>query len=171
MLSSELEYCLNEAFQKAREAQHEFITVEHLLLALLDTPQVLDILKACGTDVSQLRRDLMEFVTESTPRLREDDDAEDIDVQPTLGFQRVLQRSVFHVQSSGRKEVTPINVLVQEVLASKGGTFSAPATNYYQAETQTLKVAENVAQVFMGMRIQCAQCHNHPFDRWTMDDY
>jgi ATP-dependent Clp protease ATP-binding subunit ClpA len=112
MLSSELEYCLNEAFQKAREAQHEFITVEHLLLALLDTPQVLEILNACGTDVSQLRRDLMEFVTESTPRLREDDDAEDIDVQPTLGFQRVLQRSVFHVQSSGRKEVTPTNVLV-----------------------------------------------------------
>lgn len=112
MLSSELEYCLNEAFQKAREAQHEFITVEHLLLALLDTPQVLEILNACGTDVSQLRRDLMEFVTEATPRLKEDDDAEDIDVQPTLGFQRVLQRSVFHVQSSGRKEVTPTNVLV-----------------------------------------------------------
>ena len=66
---------------------------------------------------------------------------------------------------------TPMNIMVQELLAAKGGTFSSPATNYYQAETDTLKVAENVAQVFMGMRIQCAQCHNHPFDRWTMDDY
>lgn len=111
MLSSELEYCLNEAFQKAREAQHEFITVEHLLLALLDTPQVTEILNACNADVTQLRHDLMEFVTESTPRLT-DDDEDEVDVQPTLGFQRVLQRSVFHVQSSGRKEVTPINILV-----------------------------------------------------------
>jgi ATP-dependent Clp protease ATP-binding subunit ClpA len=111
MLSNELEYCLNEAFQKAREAQHEFITVEHLLLALLDTPQVTEILNACNADVTQLRHDLMEFVTESTPRLT-DDDEDEVDVQPTLGFQRVLQRSVFHVQSSGRKEVTPINILV-----------------------------------------------------------
>ncbi len=112
MLSSELEYCLNEAFQKAREAQHEFITVEHLLLALLDTPQVYEILQACGADITQLRRDLTKFITESTPRLHENDTEEDVDVQPTLGFQRVLQRSVFHVQSSGRKEVTPTNVLV-----------------------------------------------------------
>ncbi|MEZ6122454.1 MAG: DUF1549 and DUF1553 domain-containing protein [Planctomycetaceae bacterium] len=66
---------------------------------------------------------------------------------------------------------TPSDVMVRELLASKGGTFSDPATNYYQTETETLKVAENAAQVFMGMRIQCAQCHNHPFDRWTMDDY
>lgn len=66
---------------------------------------------------------------------------------------------------------TPTDVMVRELLASTGGSFANPATNYYQTETQTLKVAENVAQVFMGMRIQCAQCHNHPFDRWTMDDY
>ncbi len=112
MLSSELEYCLNEAFQKAREAEHEFITVEHLLLALLYTPQVLEILQSCGADITQLRRDLMEFISESTPRLKKNDAEEDVDVQPTLGFQRVLQRSVFHVQSSGRKEVTPTNVLV-----------------------------------------------------------
>ncbi len=110
MLSNELEYCLNEAFQKARDEQHEFITVEHLLLALLDTPQVLEILKSCGADIGQLRRELDEFISESTPRLR--DDEEDVDVQPTLGFQRVLQRAVFHVQSSGKKEVTPTNVLV-----------------------------------------------------------
>ena len=63
------------------------------------------------------------------------------------------------------------NEMVQELLGANGGTFKNPATNYYQNETDTLKVAENVAQVFMGMRIQCAQCHNHPFDRWTMDDY
>jgi hypothetical protein len=65
----------------------------------------------------------------------------------------------------------PMDQMVQELLAAKGGTFKNPATNYYQNETDTLKVAENVAQVFMGMRIQCAQCHNHPFDRWTQDDY
>jgi ATP-dependent Clp protease ATP-binding subunit ClpA len=75
-------------------------------------PQVAEILNACGADMTQLRHDLLEFVTDSTPRLTEDDDEEDVDVQPTLGFQRVLQRSVFHVQSSGRKEVTPTNVLV-----------------------------------------------------------
>jgi ATP-dependent Clp protease ATP-binding subunit ClpA len=110
MLSGDLEYCLNEAFQRARDAQHEFITVEHLLLALLDTPQVLDILKACGLEVGRLRRQLTEFISKSTPRLNAA--ADEADVQPTLGFQRVLQRAVFHVQSSGRKEVTPANVLV-----------------------------------------------------------
>ncbi len=66
---------------------------------------------------------------------------------------------------------TPSNVMVKEILSARGGSFASPATNYYQTETETLKVAENAAQVFMGMRIQCAQCHNHPFDRWTMDDY
>ncbi len=65
----------------------------------------------------------------------------------------------------------PMDQMVQELLSASGGTFTNPATNYYQSETDTIKVAENVAQVFMGMRIQCAQCHNHPFDRWTMDDY
>src|SRR5215468_7615087 len=109
MLSNELEYCLNDAFQRAREERHEFITVEHLLLALLDTPQVVEVLRACGTDLARLRRELKDFIDDSTPRLRGEDDAE---VQPTLGFQRVLQRAVFHVQSSGRKEVTPVNVLV-----------------------------------------------------------
>ncbi len=110
MLSNELEYCLNEAFQRARDEQHEFITVEHLLLALLDTQHVIEILKACGADIAQLRRELKEFISESTPRLHDED--EEVDVQPTLGFQRVLQRAVFHVQSSGKKEVTPTNVLV-----------------------------------------------------------
>ena len=109
MLSTELEYCLNEAFRRARERRHEFMTVEHLLLALLDVPATIDILKACGANVTTLRKELTEFIDETTPRLGEEDEHE---VQPTLGFQRVLQRAVFHVQSSGRKEVTASNVLV-----------------------------------------------------------
>lgn len=109
MLSSELEFCLNEAFQNAREHRHEFMTVEHLLLALLDIPRVHEILKACGSNILELRRQLTEFIGEQTPLLPHDDDT---DVQPTLGFQRVLQRAVFHVQSSGKKEVTSTNVLV-----------------------------------------------------------
>jgi ATP-dependent Clp protease ATP-binding subunit ClpA len=109
MLSSELEYCLNEAFRNAREKRHEFLTVEHLLLALLDVPGTVDILKACGADAGRLRRELTEFVDETTPRLGDEDEQE---VQPTLGFQRVLQRAVFHVQSSGKKEVAASNVLV-----------------------------------------------------------
>ena len=109
MLSSELEICLNEAFQAARESRHEFMTVEHLLLAIVDTPKVREILRACGADVARLRKDLKEFIDQTTPRLKDDDERE---VQPTLGFQRVLQRAVFHVQSSGKKEVTAANVLV-----------------------------------------------------------
>jgi ATP-dependent Clp protease ATP-binding subunit ClpA len=109
VLSSELEYCLNEAFQRARERRHEYMTVEHLLLAILDTPKVGEVLRSCGADVAALRRDLEKFIDETTPRLPEDDDRE---VQPTLGFQRVLQRAVFHVQSSGKKEVSVANVLV-----------------------------------------------------------
>jgi ATP-dependent Clp protease ATP-binding subunit ClpA len=109
MLSSELEFCLNEAFQRARDHRHEFMTVEHLLLALLDIPKVHEILKACNSNIPELRRQLTEFIDEQTPLLPHDDDN---DVQPTLGFQRVLQRAVFHVQSSGKKEVTSSNVLV-----------------------------------------------------------
>ena len=109
MLSSELEFCLNEAFQRARDRRHEFMTVEHLLLALLDIPKVHEILKTCNANIPELRRQLTECVDEQTPLLPEDADT---DVQPTLGFQRVLQRAVFHVQSSGKKEVTGSNVLV-----------------------------------------------------------
>ena len=109
MLSSELEYCLNEAFQKARDARHEYMTVEHLLLSVLDTPRVREILTACGADLTRLQADLQKFVDETTPTLAADDERE---VQPTLGFQRVLQRALFHVQSSSKKEVTVANVLV-----------------------------------------------------------
>ena len=111
MLSSELEFCLNEAFRGARDEQHEFITVEHLLLALLDSPEVVGILRACGGDLDRLRRELADFIDESTPRLR-GEDGESTESQPTLGFQRALHRAVSHVQSSGKNEVTPVNVLV-----------------------------------------------------------
>ena len=83
MLSSELEYCLNEAFQRSREERHEYITVEHLLLALLDVPQVIEILRACGADVARLRQELTDFIDDSTPRLRPGEE-DDVDVQPTL---------------------------------------------------------------------------------------
>jgi len=109
MLSSELEFCLNEAFQRARDRRHEYMTVEHLLLAMLDIPRVHEILKACECNITELRHQLAECIDEQTPLLADDDEA---DVQPTLGFQRVLQRAVFHVQSSGKKEVTGSNVLV-----------------------------------------------------------
>ncbi len=109
MLSNELEYCLNDAFHQAREARHEYLTVEHLLLAILDTPKVREILRACGSDLGKLKQELKEHIDQSTPRLEEGEERE---VQPTLGFQRVLQRAVFHVQSSGKKEVGVSNVLV-----------------------------------------------------------
>ncbi|MCP5203155.1 MAG: ATP-dependent Clp protease ATP-binding subunit ClpA [Pseudomonadales bacterium] len=110
MLSKDLEQTLNEAFRTARSRRHEFMTVEHLLLALLDNNDAIRVLKACGADISALRGDLVEFVDATTPLIPEDD--EQRDTQPTLGFQRVLQRAVFHVQSSGKSEVTGANVLV-----------------------------------------------------------
>jgi ATP-dependent Clp protease ATP-binding subunit ClpA len=109
VLSQELEFCLNDAFAGAREARHEFMTVEHLLLAIVDTPKVREVLKSCGADTAKLKTELKQFIDQTTPRLPA---GEDRDVQPTLGFQRVLQRAVFHVQSSGKKEVTVSNVLV-----------------------------------------------------------
>lgn len=110
MLSKELESTLNTAFKGARSKRHEFMTVEHLLLALLDNESAASVLRACGADLSVLRRDLAEFVDSTTPLIPEGDDERE--TQPTLGFQRVLQRAVFHVQSSGKSEVTGANVLV-----------------------------------------------------------
>jgi len=110
MLSKELELTLNLAFKDARTKRHEFMTVEHLLLALLDNEEAVDVLRKVGADLDKLRQDLVSYIDSTTPLLPEDD--ADRDTQPTLGFQRVLQRAVFHVQSSGRKEVTGANVLV-----------------------------------------------------------
>ncbi len=110
MLSKDLEVTLNLAFRDARTKRHEYMTVEHLLLALLDNEAASTVLKACGTNLDELRLDLSNFVDETTPLIPSGDG--DRETQPTLGFQRVLQRAVFHVQSSGKKEVTGANVLV-----------------------------------------------------------
>ena len=109
MLSKDLEFSINLAFREARERRHEFMTVEHLLLALLDNPAAAEVLRACGAQLDRLKRDLQLFIRDNTPVLGADDPRE---TQPTLGFQRVLQRAVLHVQSSGNKEVTGANVLV-----------------------------------------------------------
>lgn len=109
MLNQELELSLNVAFAKARDSRHEFMTVEHLLLALLSNTSAREALEACKVDLVILRQELEHFISQTTPLLPEDDSR---DTQPTLSFQRVLQRAVFHVQSSGRNEVTGANVLV-----------------------------------------------------------
>ncbi|MGB5337624.1 MAG: ATP-dependent Clp protease ATP-binding subunit ClpA [Gammaproteobacteria bacterium] len=109
MLSKELEFTLNLAFKEAREKNHEFMTVEHLLYALLGNPSAVEVLRACGVDIEKLKQDVGKFLDETTPKLASDDTRE---TQPTLGFQRVLQRAVFHVQSSDKKEVSGANVLV-----------------------------------------------------------
>ncbi len=108
MIAQELEVSLHMAFMEARQKKHEFITVEHLLLAMLDNPSAQEVLKACQTDVDQLRKLLSDFILDHTPVVT----ADDVDTQPTLGFQRVIQRAILHVQSSGKKEVTGANVLV-----------------------------------------------------------
>ena len=109
MIAQELEVSLHMAFVEARQKRHEFITVEHLLLALLDNPSAAETLRACVGNIEQLRKDLSKFIVEHTPTVEGE---EDIDTQPTLGFQRVIQRAILHVQSSGKKEVNGANVLV-----------------------------------------------------------
>lgn len=111
MLNKDLEQTLNEAFVFARQHRHEFMTVEHLLLMLLDNSAAQEALKACGASIEALRSELTDFVNETTPLMSEQQSTER-ETQPTLGFQRVLQRAVFHVQSSGKGEVTGANVLV-----------------------------------------------------------
>ncbi|MBA4502098.1 ATP-dependent Clp protease ATP-binding subunit ClpA [Marinobacterium marinum] len=110
MLNRELEDTLSVAFRSARDKRHEFMTVEHLLLALLDNRQAVEVLHACGVDLDRLRQQLIAFIDETTPLLPEN--IPNMETQPTLGFQRVLQRAVFHVQSSGKTEVSGANVLV-----------------------------------------------------------
>ena len=111
MIAQELEVSLHMAFVEARQKRHEFITVEHLLLALLDNPTAAEVLRAVGANIDELRKNLGQFITEHTPTVA---GSEDVDTQPTLGFQRVIQRAIMHVQSSsnGKKEVTGANVLV-----------------------------------------------------------
>src|SRR5258706_13956502 len=109
MLNKELEFTLNMAFARARAQRHEFLTVEHLLLALLDNGSAANVLRACGADIEHLRMGLGGFISETTPLIPFTD--EERETQPTLGFQRVLQRAVFHAQPSGRSEVCGGNVL------------------------------------------------------------
>jgi len=109
MLSKELEVSLNQAFRAAYDKRHEFISVEHLLLAMLDNSAAIDVLRACGANIDDMRRELEKFIEETTPLIAAGIKRE---TQPTLGFQRVLQRAAFHVQSSGKQEVTGANILV-----------------------------------------------------------
>ncbi len=111
MIAQELEVSLHMAFVEARQRRHEFITVEHLLLALLDNPSAAEVLRACAAQIDDLRKSLTNFIKDNTPQVAGTDD---VDTQPTLGFQRVIQRAIMHVQStgSGKKEVTGANVLV-----------------------------------------------------------
>jgi ATP-dependent Clp protease ATP-binding subunit ClpA len=109
MIAQELEVSLHMAFVEARQKRHEFITVEHLLLALLDNPTAAEVLRACGANLDELRKQLSQHIAEQTPRIGAE---REVDTQPTLGFQRVIQRAILHVQSSGKKEVTGANVLV-----------------------------------------------------------
>ena len=111
MIAQELEVSLHMAFVEARQQRHEFITVEHLSLALLDNPSASEVLKACSANIDDLRKSLTQFIADNTPQVA---GTEDVDTQPTLGFQRVIQRAIMHVQStgSGKKEVTGANVLV-----------------------------------------------------------
>ncbi|HET7033409.1 MAG TPA: Clp protease N-terminal domain-containing protein, partial [Casimicrobiaceae bacterium] len=111
MIAQELEVSLHMAFVEARQQRHEFITVEHLLMALLDNPSAAEVLRACSANLDDLRKSLVGFIKENTPTVG---GADEVDTQPTLGFQRVIQRAIMHVQStgSGKKEVTGANVLV-----------------------------------------------------------
>ena len=109
MFSKDLEYSIGQCYKRAREARHEYMTVEHLLLSLLDNPSAEAVLKAAGADFPRLRAELEQAIEKSVVKLDLEDGR---DTQPTLGFQRVLQRAVYHVQSSGKKEVTGANVLV-----------------------------------------------------------
>ena len=109
MIAQELEVSLHMAFMDARQKRHELITVEHLLLAMIDNPTAAEVMRACGAKLEILRTELNQYIDEHTPTVNGQDD---VDTQPTLGFQRVIQRAMLHVQSSGKKEVTGANVLV-----------------------------------------------------------
>ena len=109
MIAQELEVTLHMAFMDARQKRHEFISVEHLLMAMLDNPSAAEVLRACGANIEAMRDQIGKFIEEHTPKVGGEDE---VDTQPTLGFQRVIQRAILHVQSSGKKEVTGANVLV-----------------------------------------------------------
>ncbi len=173
MLNKELESALNQAFKDAREQQHEFMTVEHLLLALLDNPSAAEILESCGADMDELRGELVTFLDETTPLLPNDDDRE---TQPTLGFQRVLQRAVFHVQSSGKREVSGANVLVaifseQESQAvyflKKQGISRLEVINYISHGISRIRDEEQLEHQSENDEEQAESTANNPLDQYT----
>jgi ATP-dependent Clp protease ATP-binding subunit ClpA len=138
MFSKDLEFTIGQCYKEAREQRHEFMTVEHLLLALLANPTAAAVLRGCGADLDKLANDLRSIITETVPVLPNGDER---DTQPTLGFQRVLQRAVYHVQSSGRKEVTGANVLV----AIFGEKDSHAVYFLHQQEVERLDVVNYVS--------------------------
>ncbi|HJP99907.1 MAG TPA: ATP-dependent Clp protease ATP-binding subunit ClpA [Rhodanobacteraceae bacterium] len=138
MFSKDLEFTIGQCYKEAREQRHEFMTVEHLLLALLANPTAAAVLRGCGADLDKLAKDLRSIITETVPVLPNGDER---DTQPTLGFQRVLQRAVYHVQSSGRKEVTGANVLV----AIFGEKDSHAVYFLHQQEVERLDVVNYVS--------------------------
>lgn len=168
MLSNELEHCLNEAFRRAREARHGHLTIEQLLLAILDTPKASEILRACGCDLPKLKKDLEEHLDRSIPPPEEAEDREalppTVEVQPTLAFQRVLQRAVFHVTSSGGKEVGVPHVLVA-IFSEK----QSHAVHLLNAQNVTrLDVVNYVSNGLIprsSMRIGSVVIHTPEFDR------
>ncbi|MFK5913176.1 MAG: ATP-dependent Clp protease ATP-binding subunit ClpA [Woeseiaceae bacterium] len=175
MLDKELEQTLNQAFTEARNNNHEFMTVEHLLLALLDNPASRDILMACGADIPALKAELNTFLQETVPLLPANDDR---DTQPTLGFQRVLQRAVFHVQSSGKQEVSAANVLVaifseQESQAvyflKKQDISRLEVVNYISHGINKLSADEDFDEdIDLGDEVQEAESQN-PLTQYTIN--
>jgi len=158
MLDKELEFTLNVAFKEARGKRHEFVTVEHLLLALLDNASALEVLKACGANINRLRTNLRDFIDRSTPTIPLN--IHDRDTQPTLGFQRVIQRAVFQVQSSGKMEVTGANVLA--AIFSEQESQSV----YFirQENISRLDVINFIAHGTIKPRIQSQQHEDHSFN-------
>ena len=126
MFSKELELSISQAYQHARDQRHEYLTVEHMLLALLDNASALSILSACGADVAGLEKDLLKVLADTVPVIEDDDGR---DTQPTIGFQRVLQRALYHVQSAGKDEVLGANILV--AIFSEKDSYASYLLNRY----------------------------------------
>lgn len=162
MLDKELEYTLNVAFKEARTKRHEFVTVEHLLLALLDNTSALNVLQACGANINRLRTNLTEFIDRTTPVIPLN--IHDRDTQPTLGFQRVIQRAVFQVQSSGKTEVTGANILA--AIFSEQESQSV----YFirQENISRLDVINYIAHgAAKGAKPQSSIQESHPFNQYS----
>lgn len=175
MLNAELEFTLNQAFARAREKRHEFLSVEHLLLALLDNPAAYEVLQGCGVDTLALGQELDEFLNETMPRLPTDEERE---TQPTLGFQRILQRALFHVQSSGRQEVTGANVLVaifseQEsqavYLLGKHGVLRLDVVNYISHGISKVMDESEGEEVFQSEQEESTAPAKSPLENYATD--